>query len=183
MISVVLADVFDTKIVDHEGEGNVAGVVFPKGGCASDGSVSGLGKMQLESVVCDNAGLFEAGHSFANFHVHTSVGGGKLAKVVLENDFFGEGGERKFHIFVSFHRCAIVKILDVHGHEFGAGGGQGAVEQNFGGGEAGTMGGGGARVIQFVAADGDTDAIDFSFVWSNCGNKAAIGDFSVGRNC
>ena len=42
------------------------------------------------------------------------------------------------------------------------------------------MGGGGARVVDFVTANGNTDTVDFGLVRAYGGNHAGIGDLAVG---
>ena len=73
MVRHVLADVLDTKIDDHKGEADVFGGMLPKGRGSSDGGVAKLGKMYLESIVCNAAGLFQAWHAFADLQVYPSV--------------------------------------------------------------------------------------------------------------
>ena len=41
------------------------------------------------------------------------------------------------------------------------------------------MGGGGARVVKFVIADGDMETVDFGIVWADGGNHVGIGDLAV----
>ena len=62
------------------------------------------------------------------------------------------------------------------------GGRDGDVEQTLRGGEAGEVGGGGARLVDYVAANGDTDTVDLIFVRAGGGNHARIGDLAVGGN-
>ena len=42
------------------------------------------------------------------------------------------------------------------------------------------MGGSSARVVEYVAADGDMDTIDFGFLQAHGGDHAGIGDLAVG---
>ena len=73
MVRRVLADVLDTKIVNHKGEEDVFGGIFPKGTNSSDGKVAKLGKVYLEPIVRDVAGLFQAWHAFVDIQVYPSV--------------------------------------------------------------------------------------------------------------
>ena len=55
--------------------------------------------MDLDPIVRNAAGLFQAWHAFADLQVYPSVGCG-LEEVVLGNDFFGEYHQADFHILV-----------------------------------------------------------------------------------
>ena len=66
MVRRVLADVLDTEIFDHKVEADVFGGMLPQGRVSSDGGVAKLGKVYLEPIVCDTAGLFQAWHAFAD---------------------------------------------------------------------------------------------------------------------
>ena len=73
MVRRVLADVLDTKIVDHKGEADVFGGMLTKERGSSDGGVAKLCKVYLEPIVRDAAGLFQAWHAFADLQVYPSV--------------------------------------------------------------------------------------------------------------
>ena len=94
------------------------------------------------------------------------------------------GGEiqGKFHVLVSGHGGAVVEIFDVKRHKPGVRGLDGAVEQTLCGGEAGAVGGGGIRLVEYVAANSETDTVDFGFVWADGGDHTGIGDLAVGRD-
>ena len=69
----------------------------------------------------NEAGLFEAVHAFANFHVHPPVRGGEGLQQVLLYDFVRNDAEGKSHVFVPFHWRVEVEILNVGDHEAGDG--------------------------------------------------------------
>ena len=58
MVRCVLANVLDTKIVDHKGEADVFGGMLPKGRGSSNGGVAKLGQVYIEPIVRNVAGLF-----------------------------------------------------------------------------------------------------------------------------
>ena len=58
MVRRVLADVLDTEIVDHKREADVLGGMLSKGSNLSNGVVAKLGKVDIEPIVCNAAGLF-----------------------------------------------------------------------------------------------------------------------------
>jgi hypothetical protein len=51
-----------------------------------------------EANIGNEAGLFEAVHAFANFHVHPPVRGGEGLQQVLLYDFVGNDAEGKSHV-------------------------------------------------------------------------------------
>ena len=73
MVSSFFAGVFDTEVVDHQGEKDIFSGMIPKVRGSRDGGVAKLGKVYLEPIVCNAAGLFQAWHSFASLQVHPSV--------------------------------------------------------------------------------------------------------------
>ena len=74
IFSSFFADIFDTEVVDHEGEKNIFGGMLPKGRGWRNGGVAKLGKVDLEPIVCNAAGLFQDWHAFADIQVHPYVG-------------------------------------------------------------------------------------------------------------
>jgi hypothetical protein len=73
----------------------------------------------------------------------------------------------------------VVKILDVKDHELGIGCQQGAIEKALGGGEAGTLCGGDAGVVQAVTTHSDSDSVGLLLRWANGGNELSIGHFAA----
>ena len=61
--------------------------MLPKGRGSRDRAVAKLGKVDLEPIICNSAGLFQAWHDFADLQVHPSVGC-ELAEDVLGGNFF-----------------------------------------------------------------------------------------------
>ena len=92
----------------------------------SDGGVAKLGKVDIELIVFNAAGLFQAWHAFADLHIYPSVVC-ELEEVVLGNDFFREYRQADFHILVLPHRDIVIKILNIQSDEAGTRGGYGAV--------------------------------------------------------
>ncbi len=70
---MVPADIFDTKVVYNQGEGDGSCVVAPEGWSTWSGCVAMLGKVEAEAGVGDAAGLLEAWHAFADLHVDPTV--------------------------------------------------------------------------------------------------------------
>ena len=80
--------------------------------------------------------LGEAVDCFADFDVDESFVC-MVVEFVLLDDVVGENGDRHFHVLVSFHWCAKIKVFDVQACVSGVGGADGAVPKDFGRGEFG----------------------------------------------
>ena len=126
MVSSFFANVFDTEVVDHEGEEDIFGGMLPKGRGLRDEGVSKLGKVDLEHILCNAAGLFQAWHVFADLQVHPSVGC-ELAEVVMDDDLFRKYVQADLHIPISRHRGIVTK--KIQSEETGTGGGDGAIQK------------------------------------------------------
>ena len=139
MVRRVLSDVLGTKIVDHKGEADVFGGMLPKGRGSIDRGVAKLGKVDLEPIIRNTAGLFQAWHAFADLQVYSSVGC-NLEEFVLGDDFFGEYRQADFHILVSPHRGVVIKIINIQSYEAGTRGREGVVQKEFSRQQAGAVG-------------------------------------------
>ena len=128
IFSSFFADIFDTEVVDHEGEKNIFGGMLPKGRGSRNGGVAKLGKVDLEPIVCNAAGLFQAWHAFADLQVHPSVGC-ELEEIVLGDDFFRKYVQADLHILIASHRSIVIKHFNIQSEETGTGGGDGAVQK------------------------------------------------------
>ena len=81
-----------------------------------------MGKVRFEPVVGDAAGLFEARHTFLDIELNLAVRT-ECVEVVLVNYFVRDTGQCDFHVLVAGHGGAILKILDIEGHNTGTGSG------------------------------------------------------------
>ena len=141
MIGVVLAHIFDSKVLNNERKNDVFGGVFTKRGGAHDREIAKLGEMQLDAVIRNAPCLFQAWHSFADLHINPAVGG-QRAKIVLEDDFVWDNVQGNIHVFVPGHWSLIINVFNVQGQLPGIGGGNNTIQQTFGCREAGAVGGG-----------------------------------------
>jgi len=73
MISVLLADIFDSKIIDHEGKFNGAPFVTPEPGCVTTLEVSFGFQSFSEELVGEDASLGKAVHATSNFDVDVTI--------------------------------------------------------------------------------------------------------------
>ena len=108
MIGVALAHILDAKVINNEQKYDVFGGVFPKRVGARNGGISKIGVMHLEAVIRNVPGLFQAWHSFADFHINPAVGG-QGSKIVLADDFVGANIQGNLHVFIPGHICFIIK--------------------------------------------------------------------------
>ena len=106
----------------------------------------------------------------------------KAMQVVLFDDLVREKIQGQCHVLVPGHGGAVVEVFNVKRHKPSVGGRYGSVEQTLRGGEAGAVSGGGARVVEYVANNSDTDTVDFGFVRADGGDHAGIGDLVVSRD-
>ena len=97
--------------------------------------------MQLEAVVCNAPVMFQAWHSFEDFHVNPYVGV-QGANIILADDFVGDNVQDNLHVFVPGNWSVIIKVSYVQGQEQGIGGGNNDIQQTFGCCEAGAFCGG-----------------------------------------
>ena len=136
--------------------------------------------MDFQAVVGDAASLFDTQHDFADIHIDPAVGEDEAAQVVLFDDLVQEEIQGKFNVLVTVHGGAVVEVFNVERHKPGIGGRYGAVEKTLHGGESGAVGGGDARVVNYVADEGDMYTDDLGLVRADCGDHAGIGDLAVG---
>ena len=73
VVGNLFGDILDTKVVDDEGESDGLGGVLPERTSSGNRGESKMGKMMSEPVIGDAAGLFEAGHAFADLEVNPTV--------------------------------------------------------------------------------------------------------------
>ena len=92
-----------------------------------DWCISVFGEMMDKSVLGNAAGLFEAGHSFPNFHVHVLVVD-KVVKFVGVNDFLCNFVKAYAHVFVAGYWGTVVEVADLASGKAGSGCGYGAVD-------------------------------------------------------
>ena len=127
VVSVLLANIIDPKVVNDEEEIDEIDGVLPE--CRSSGNKgeSKMGKVSFEPFVGDAAGVFEIRHAFSDLEVNPDVRT-ECAEVVLFEDFVRNTGQREFRVLVAGHGGAIVKILYIKVHEAGTGSEDGAVK-------------------------------------------------------
>ena len=88
VVSVLLADILDPKVVDNERESDRLAGVLPERRSYGNRRESKMGKVSFEPVIGNAVVLFEAGHDFSDLEVNPAVGT-ERAEVVLVNDFSG----------------------------------------------------------------------------------------------
>ena len=76
------------------------------------GIVAGLGEMEDKAFICDQSGLWQAVHAFADLDKDEAVVH-EGQEVVLGHDAVGDGPNRDAHVLVPGHRRVEIKIGDV----------------------------------------------------------------------
>ena len=181
MISIFFAGIFDAEVVDDKEEGDVTRRMITEGRCAGDRRISKLGEVYFQLVIGDAVRLFETWHAFADLCIDPAVGADEAVQVVLFDDIVQEEIQGEFHVLVSCHGGAVVEVFDVERHKSGIRGIYGAVEKTLRGGESGAVGSGGSRVVDYVAANCDTDTVEFGLVRADGGDLAVDGDTGCGH--
>ena len=109
LLSVILANVLNSKIFNKKRKGNVLAGLFPERSSACHWGVAEFGKVELESVVGKFSGLFQAWYTLLNIYVNPPISG-KCVNVVFGDNFFGGDGTGNFHILVPIHRCVVILL-------------------------------------------------------------------------
>ena len=96
-------------------------------------------------------------------------------------NLIGYEGDVYAHVLVVVKGGAVVEIGDVYTSEFFFAVRDGAIDENFDGGDGGAGGGGIASLVEFVAADSDADPFLFFLGGSDCRDEPGVGGaFSSG---
>ena len=83
------------------------------------------------------------------------------------------------HIFVAFHWCSEIKVLDVDSHKFCILGGECAVDKELSSGEVSGLGTNIKGIVYLVASDSPSDASRVCFFWPHGGNDAEVSGFAT----
>ena len=113
--------------------------MIPKGRGSRDGGVSKFGKVDMEPIVCNASGLFQAWNPFSDLQVYPSVLC-ELLEVVLGNDFFRKYVQADIHILIARHRSIVIKCFNIQSEETGTGGGDDAIQKALSRCQAGAVG-------------------------------------------
>ena len=89
MAGVLLADIFDSKVVNDERARDRSGFVVPKTRGEVGRFVPVLVEVFFEALVGDDAGLWETVHALADFDVDPPILN-KREEIVLIDDFLGD---------------------------------------------------------------------------------------------
>ena len=91
----------------------------------------------------------------------------------MKDDFFRNDVKGDLHLFVTFHGCVIVKVINLKDKEASIGSRYGDVEQIFFC-EAGGISCGDAGEIQFITIHSDMYVMGFCLMKSNFGDELLI---------
>ena len=178
VLGVLLADVVYPEVVDDESECDWSCAVAEETWGVSGGVVAVGCEVLREAIVCEDSGLGEAIHAFADFG-HDVVVVDKGSKVILDHDVGGNVLDGDADVFVLCHWCAKIKIFDVNGHVFCPWRGDHAVEEKLDGGEVGGRSAYVAVVFDAVSSHGEANAFRLGFVWAESGDNAEVSGNAV----
>lgn len=165
MLGVISSNVFYSKIVNHKGEGDGTAVVGEEAGRMLCLGVTVLCKMWDKSFVRDAAGLWEAIHCAANFCVHMIMVDERAEVEVIKHAGWNIT-EADPHVLGRGKRGIEIEVFNVDGHEFCSRRREDAVEEYFGGGNAGRFRADLAKVVNTIPAHGETDAAGLFLLWA-----------------
>ena len=96
-------------------------------------------------------------------------------ELVLVNDFSWNEAKENLNVFFPFHGSIEVKIFQVEAEPFCFWVRKGGVDEYFGGNHVSSWCANVARVVNEVAADGESCALCFLLLWSNSADKFHVG--------
>jgi len=158
--SVGFVGVSDGKVVHNQGASDVAAVILPETRCERTGMVpKGLEK-GLQLVIGKFASLWEAIHSAADFDIDVTIVD-EVVEAIVCHDVGGNNGDGDAHVRVvgGLHGGAEAKILEIAHHAASIGGGDNAVEEEFGSGEICSFGADVTLIVNMIAADSPTNMV------------------------
>ena len=97
-------------------------------------------------------------------------------------NLIGYEGDGYAHVLLVVKGGAVVEIRDVHTSEFCFAVEDGAIDEDFDGGDGGSGGGCIACVVKFVAANSDADPFLFFLGGADGGDESGIGGAFSGRD-
>ena len=153
MIGILSLGVLDAKVVDYQSERNVSAFMLEQARCMWGQVVPVGSKVRDEAILGELACLGEAIYSFVHRDGDGAVAG-VFGHVIFGNDVGWDVVQFDGHVLGGGKGCAEVEVLDVGGHEFCIWLADNGVEEYFYQGHGGSVSGGVACVIYFVAADG-----------------------------
>ncbi len=136
--------------------------------------VSLCGKMFFEELVGKGAYLWETVHPFSDFDVHPSILIYYVAEIVLFDNFFGDDIEFEVHVFGVWHGCVQIEIRQVNAMECYTRGADCRVYQEFCCEEVGCGCALVAWVINAIAPNSESGAMDLIFLWVYVATDAAV---------
>jgi len=137
---MLLAHIFNAKVIYHERECNGARDMFPQAWCVWQFEVSLFGQALFEELVGKDACLRKSVHALGDGHVHKAILC-FVIKFVFIAEFLGDEADVHLHVLLSIQWCLQVEALDVSSHVLGIWCANDAVPHQFSGSEVGRTGG------------------------------------------
>lgn len=180
VVSMLFTNSFDTKIVDNKGEKDGASFVSPETGGVTGRFVSILSEVLDKAFVRNLSGLGETVHAFADFNEDMSIVD-KAGQLVLFHDASRNGPDGDAHVFVMVHWSVEIEVGDIDAAVGGIISGEGAVDDEFGGGHVSRGCADISRIINEIAANSEADTVRFRLLWTDVDDDAEVGGFAAGR--
>ena len=175
--------VFDTKVVDDQGEVDGSCLVGPESGGDVGWRISKGGEDRGKAILCNFSGLRETIHAFAHFGINIAIFD-EVGKFVGIDEFLWDHIDADSDVLINFHVVVEVEIFDIHTHVFCIGGGDDTIPMGFDRGDIGGWSADISRVIDEVAPGGEANLVSFFFLWTDITDRfyvcgfAAFGDLA-----
>jgi hypothetical protein len=135
-----------------------------------------------KTLICKDYSLGKTIHPLSNLDVYPSIRSDNVAKVVMDNDFFGDYVEMELHVFGVWHGGVEVEIGKFGAQKLGPRSTDGGIDEEFGHGETGHWCALVAWIIDAIAANSEPNAMFLFFLWSVIAANAAVGGAFVSWN-
>ncbi len=114
-------------------------------------------------------------HPLPNLDVYPAVRSDNVAKVVMDDDFFGNDFKMESHVFGVWHGGVEVEIGKVNAQKLGPRGTDGGIDEEFGRGEIGHWCALVAWFVDLIAANDEPNAMFLFLLWFVIAANAAVG--------
>jgi hypothetical protein len=130
---MLLANLFDSKIVDNQGKSDGPPLVHPQTGSGLALWIAMFLQSFGEELLCDDPCLGGSVHAFLDFAVYVSVWDCYVAQFVMLNDVVRYVHKFQSHVFIPGHWGIQIEIVNIHCEESRARSGYDAVDEELDG--------------------------------------------------
>jgi len=164
------------KVINNQGEPNVAGVMLPESRDKGAGVVAMWEQKLLELVIGNFASLWQSIHTLANFDIDMAMVD-KCMEDVVVHDVWWDNGNWNAHVGIvgGGHWGTQVEIFEVTHHALGIGGRHNAVEEQFSGDNVGHFSAHITQVFDAIATNSPADMMRYRFFGAMGTNNVEVG--------